>query len=453
MGEVSHLLTVLLVAVAFIVIATSALKWHPFIVLLMAAYGIGFGAGMDPLTIGATIRSGFGNILGYIGIIIILGTLIGTILERTGAAITMANAVLSLLGERFPGLAMSIMGYVVSIPVFWDSGFVILSALKRALVERAKVSAVMMSVALATGLFASHTLIPPTPGPIAAAGNLGLSNQLGLVIVTGIVVSLATVLSGYLWATFVGKRLTSGEDGSHFDEEAYEKALKEYGKLPSTTMAFAPIVVPILLIALGSVASFPTHPLGEGGLFAVVSFLGKPINALFIGFFISLGLLPSLTKVTTYDWIEDGLKSAATIIMITGAGGALGTILKEARIGEVLGHALAAYNLGIFLPFVIAAAFKTAQGSSTVALVATSALVAPMLDSLGLDSTSGRVLTVMAIGAGAMTVSHANDSFFWVVAQFSKMDVGTAYRAMTMATLVQGVSAMTVVWLLSLVLL
>ena len=217
MGEVGHLLTVLLVAVGFIVIATSVLKWHPFIVLLLASYGIGFGAGMDPLSIGATIRAGFGSILGYIGIIIILGTLIGTILERTGAAITMANAVLRVLGDRFPGLTMSIMGYVVSIPVFCDSGYVILSSLKHALVERAKVPAVMMSVALATGLFASHTLIPPTPGPIAAAGNLDLSDKLGLVIMAGILVSFSAMAAGYLWATIVGKRLTSGEDGSHQD--------------------------------------------------------------------------------------------------------------------------------------------------------------------------------------------------------------------------------------------
>ena len=444
-----YLLIVLLVAVAFIVLATSKLKWHPFIVLLMASYGIGFGAGMDPLEIGATIRNGFGGILGYIGLVILLGTLIGTILERTGSAITMANAVLKLLGNRFPGLAMSLMGYIVSIPVFCDSGYVILSSLKRALVERAKVSAVMMSVALATGLYASHTFVPPTPGPIAAAGNLDLSNNLGLVIMVGILVSAFAVLAGYLWAQFAGRRWTSGEDGEHFDQEAYDKALAEYGELPTVTKAFAPILVPIVLIALGSVANFPGAPLGEGTLFTVVSFLGKPINALFIGFFLSLLLLPELTKVTTYDWIEDGLKSAATIIMITGAGGGLGAILKATEIGDNLGNMLASYNLGIFLPFLIAAAFKTAQGSSTVALVATSALVAPMLESLGLDGTMGRVLAVMAIGAGAMTVSHANDSYFWVVTQFSKMEVATAYKAQTVATLIQGLTGMAVVAILS----
>lgn len=273
----------------------------------------------------------------------------------------MANAVLKLLDNRFPGLAMSLMGYIVSIPVFCDSGFVILSSLKRALVERAKVSAVMMSVALATGLYASHTFVPPTPGPIAAAGNLDLSNNLGLVIVVGVLVSAFAVIAGYLWAQFAGSRWTSGEDGEHFNQEAYDKALADYGELPSTTKAFAPIPVPIVLIALGSVANFPGAPLGEGTLFTVISFLGKPINALFIGFFLSLLLLPELTKVTTYDWIESGLKSAATIIMITGVGGGLGAILKTTEIGDNLGNILASYNLGIFLPFLIAAAFKMAQ--------------------------------------------------------------------------------------------
>ena len=208
-------------------------------------------------------------------------------------------------------------------------------------------------------------------------------------------------------------------------------------------------MVPILLIAMGSVANFPGQPLGDGTLFTVVSFLGKPINALFIGFLLSLTLLPELSKVTTYDWIEHGLKSAATIIMITGAGGGLGAILKATEIGDNLGNTLSSYNLGIFLPFLVAAAFKTAQGSSTVALVATSALVAPMLDSLGLESTMGRVLTVMAIGAGAMTVSHANDSYFWVVTQFSKMEVATAYKAQTVATLIQGLTGITIVAILS----
>ena len=152
-------------------------------------------------------------------------------------------------------------------------------------------------------------------------------------------------------------------------------------------------------------------------------------------------------------WIGKGITAAAPILLITGAGGAFGAILKETQIGETLGNILAGYHLGIFLPFIIAAAFKTAQGSSTVALVATSALIAPLLASIGLDSLYGKVLAVMATGAGAMTISHANDSYFWVVTQFSGMDVKTGYKTHTLATLIQGVVSMIIIFFLSLIIL
>jgi GntP family gluconate:H+ symporter len=406
---------------------------------------------MPALEIGKTIRTGFGGILTYIGIVIILGTIIGTILEKSGAAITMADSVLKVVGEKHPGLAMSIIGYIVSIPVFCDSGFVILSSLRKSLAKRTKSSSVMMSVALATGLYATHTFVPPTPGPIAAAGNLGLNENLGLVILVGLFVSVVGMLAGYIWAKIAGKKYKSKEDYEEL-EMSYEEIKQQYGELPSAWKAFAPIAVPIVLIALGSVAAFPTKPLGEGGLFTVLSFLGKPINALFIGFFFSLLLLPKLNEETLSGWIGEGLKSASIIIMVTGAGGALGAVLKATPIGDYLGSTLTTFHLGIFLPFIIAAALKSAQGSSTVALVTTSALVAPLLSTLGFESTIGRVLVVMAIGAGAMTVSHANDSFFWVVAEFSGMDVSTAYKSQTVATLIQGLVTIAVVAIMAAVL-
>ena len=166
------LIVILLVAIGFIVLSTSKWKLHPFIALLVAAYGIAFSVGMKYVDIAKTITSGFGSILAYIGIVIVLGTIIGVILEKSGAAVKMANVVLKVVGKHRPVLAMSIIGYIVSIPVFCDSGFVILNALKRSMVKQLKVSGVAMSVALATGLYATHTLVPPTPGPIAAAGNL-----------------------------------------------------------------------------------------------------------------------------------------------------------------------------------------------------------------------------------------------------------------------------------------
>ncbi|GMQ61555.1 GntP family permease [Vallitalea maricola] len=445
------LILILLLGIAFIVLATSKLKIHPFIALLITSYGIALAAGMPVLEIGSTIRSGFGGILNYIGIVIILGTIIGTILEKSGAAITMADTVLKVVGEKRPGLAMSIIGYIVSIPVFCDSGFVILSSLKKSLAKRTKASSVMMTVALATGLYATHTFVPPTPGPIAAAGNLGLEDKLGLVILIGIFIALIGMLAGYFWAKIAGKKYRSKEDEEKL-QFSYEEIKEKYGKLPSAWKAFAPIVIPIILITLGSIANFPTQPFGQGSAYTFFAFLGKPINALVIGFFFSLLLLPKLNEETLTGWVGEGLKSAAIIIMVTGAGGALGAVLKATPIGSYLGETLATYNLGILLPFIIAAALKTAQGSSTVALVTTSALVAPLLGALGLQSTMGSVLTVMAIGAGAMTVSHANDSFFWVVTEFSGMDVSTAYKSHTMATLIQGLVTFAVVVILSFIL-
>ncbi|EIF5160350.1 TPA: GntP family permease [Vibrio cholerae] len=448
------LILILLAVIAFIVLATTKFKVHPFLALLLAAFLGAFAYGLPADTIAKTITTGFGGILGYIGLVIVLGTIIGVILEKSGAAITMADTVIKLLGERFPTLTMSIIGYIVSIPVFCDSGFVILNSLKESLAKRLATSSVAMSVALATGLYATHTFVPPTPGPIAAAGNLGLESQLGLVIAIGLFVAAVAAIAGMLWANRFQAVEADIIDSQESPKQDWQALKASYGQLPSASQAFAPIFVPILLICLGSIAKFPSFPFGQGMLFEVLGFLGQPLTALLIGLLLAVRLLKSADKVAEFgERISQGITAAAPILLITGAGGAFGAVLKATPLGDYLGTTLSALGVGIFMPFIVAAALKSAQGSSTVALVTTSALVAPLLGQLGFDSEMGRALTVMAIGAGAMTVSHANDSFFWVVSQFSRMSVGLAYRAQTMATLVQGVTAMAVVYVLSLVLL
>lgn len=448
------LILILLAVIAFIVLATTKFKVHPFLALLLAAFLGAFAYGLPADTIAKTITTGFGGILGYIGLVIVLGTIIGVILEKSGAAITMADTVIKLLGERFPTLTMSIIGYIVSIPVFCDSGFVILNSLKESLAKRLATSSVSMSVALATGLYATHTFVPPTPGPIAAAGNLGLESQLGLVIAIDLFVAAVAAIAGMLWANRFQAVEADIIDSQESPKQDWQALKASYGQLPSASQAFAPIFVPILLICFGSIAKFPSFPFGQGMLFEVLGFLGQPLTALLIGLLLAVRLLKSADKVAEFgERISQGITAAAPILLITGAGGAFGAVLKATPLGDYLGTTLSALGVGIFMPFIVAAALKSAQGSSTVALVTTSALVAPLLGQLGLDSEMGRALTVMAIGAGAMTVSHANDSFFWVVSQFSRMSVGLAYRAQTMATLVQGVTAMAVVYVLSLVLL
>ncbi len=345
------LVLILIALVAFIVLATTKLKLHPFLALLAAALLAGFGYQLPAADIVKSITGGFGNILGYIGIVITLGTIIGVILERSGAAITMAETVIKLLGERFPTLTVSIIGYLVSIPVFCDSGYVILNSLKNALAARMKVSVVAMSVALATGLYATHTFVPPTPGPIAAAGNLGLESQLGLVILVGLFVAMVTALAGLFWASrFVNKDIPLVDTGvPSMDAEDYQKMLDSYGTLPTAGKAFAPIFVPILLICLGTIVNLPSRPLGDGAVLSVLMFLGQPVIALAVGLALACTLLTSDNKrVELEDYVSKGVLAAAPILLITGAGGAFGSVLSSTPLAEYLGDTLSSLGIGLF---------------------------------------------------------------------------------------------------------
>lgn len=440
-----YLVFILFLAILFIVITTAKFKLNPFLSLILASYLLAFAAFIPSDKIAAIITQGFGNTLTNIGIVIIAGVIIGTILEKSGAAIKMAETIIKLVGEKRPTIAMSIIGYIVSIPVFCDSGFVILSSLNKALAKKTKTSLVAMSIALSTGLYATHVLVPPTPGPIAAASNLKLDNLL-VVIIIGMLVAIPAIITGNIFANKVASKYKANIE----ENINYEEVMKKFGILPSAWKSFAPIVVPIILMALGSVAKFPGEPFGQGFIFKLFVFLGTPVNALLIGMFFAFLLLPNLNSETLNKWIGEAMKDSAIILIITAAGGSLGNVIKEIKVGDYLGQTLAGLNLGIFLPFIIAAAIKTAQGSSTVSLLTTSALMLPLLPSLGFTSDIAKTLVVMAIGAGAMTVSHANDSYFWVVSQFGGMDVKTAYKTQTIATLLMGIVTIITVFILSL---
>jgi len=431
------LFVVIILGVLLIVLATTKFKLHPFLSLILGTLFVGIASGMPLASIVENINGGFGSIMGGIGIVIVFGTIIGTILEKAGAAYRMAEVVLRVVGPKRPQLAMSIIGYIVSIPVFCDSGFVILNSLRKALAKRAKVALASMSVALATGLYATHTLVPPTPGPIAAAGNVGAENYLGTIILIGLIAAIPAVVVGYFWATKVASKIEVEEDAEDLD---YDEIVKSFGKMPSTFQAFLPIILPIILIGVGSAVT----AIGmEGNIASFLTFLGTPVISLMLGVVAALPLLPKFNEETLTNWIGAALLDAAPILLITGAGGAFGTVIKNTGIADIIQSWDTAdvFTGALFLliPFLIAAALKTAQGSSTTALVITSSLIAPLLPTMGIEGAVPLALVVMAIGAGAMTVSHVNDSFFWVVTQFSGMKVTDAYKAQTMATLLQGI--------------
>lgn len=431
------ILSALLVVVILMVIAASKYKFHPFLSLLIAAILMGFVGGLSESEITNTLMNGFGKTLGSIGIIIAFGTIIGAYLEKSGGARTLANWALKTIGEKRSLLAMNITGFIVSIPVYCDSGFIILSSLIKGISKRTKIPLFVLGVALAAGLYTTHVFVPPTPGPLAATA--ALEADLGLVMLLGLVVAIPVALVGWLWSRYLLRKVKPIEEMLIQENDLPSKSF------PKTSVSFLPIIVPIILIALKSIASYPTQPFGDGIVFSICNFIGNPLIALLIGVFLAFRLKPKKKEPSHFNWVTSGLKEAGVIILITGAGGAFGAILQATGIGEVIGNTFSGMKLGLLLPFIIAAILKTAQGSSTVSIITTAAIMAPLLLPFGLDSALGKALTVLSIGAGAMTVSHLNDSFFWVVAQFSKMDTATALRSQTVATLLQGLTGVLLV--------
>ena len=359
----------------------------------------------------------------------------------------MADCVVKLVGEKHPEIAIELMGWIVSIPVFCDSGFVVLNPIRKAMTRRTGTSSVAMSVALSMGLYISHCFIPPTPGPIAAAGTLGCGDNLLLVMGLGALCSIPPLVAGYFFAKYIGKKVKAADDITDNENvKTYEQLVAEFGKLPNAWLAFAPIVVPIILMGLASALSM------AGVKADFISFLGTPIIALAVGSIIAIiDLFAAHKGENFYKLTDDTLKTVGPILFVTAAGGVLGKVIASSdMVNYIKANAEVFESVGIFFPFLLAAILKSAQGSSTVAITTTAGIVAPLLPVLGLSSPALACLTVIAIGAGAMTVSHANDSYFWVVTNFGEMTPQDGYRTQTLGTLVIGIASMIGVFIVSL---
>ena len=445
------ILLIFAAAIILMVVAIARWKVHPFLAILATAIVLAVLLGVPFADIPDVIGKGFGGVFSGIALVIIFGTLIGRVLERMGGAVALARTVERVVGKHHPRLAMMLIGWIVSIPVFCDSGFVLVSPIGKSLARRSGISPVPLMLALAAGLFASHVFIPPTPGPVAAAGMVGLENNLLLVIGLGAVISLLSLIPAYFFTGRVGQHVEPAESTTetHADEEKHHC---------SAWMAFLPIVLPIVLMALGSVASLVDLPEGVAAMFA---FLGKPVIALIIAMLSCLPLLMQQKQLGGfYDITHTSLKTAGPIIFITAAGGVLGAVVVASGFVDIIkesGDSLKA--LGVLFPFLIAAILKSAQGSSTVAITTTASMMGmfsdsgSMMNALGFTSPLAAALVVMAIGAGAMTVSHANDSYFWVVTGFGGIKPRDGYRTMTLMTLIMGLTAIALIALAAAILL
>ena len=452
---------VFILAIIVMIVMISKFKIHPFLSIMLVSMVLGLIGGIPWVNtsdadgntingIATVIGSGFSSTFTSIGIVIIFGAMVGSFLEATGAALKLADMVVKLVGPKHPELAIELMGWVVSIPVFCDSGFVVLNPIRKALGKRTGASSVAMTMCLSAGLYASHVFIPPTPGPIAAANTLGVGEHLLLVMGLGALVSIPALAGTYFYSLYIGKKVKASDEADSGEiVQTYEELVASYGKLPGGFMSLAPIIVPIVLMAMSNVASILKW---EGALGTAFTFLGTPIIALAVGVIFGIILMIQAGMADKlYDLTNDTLKTVGPILFVTAAGGVLGKVISSTSLVTfITDNADALQTIGIFFPFLLAAILKTAQGSSTVAITTTAGIMAPLMAALGMDTPVRAALCVMAIGAGAMTVSHANDSYFWVVTNFGGMTPDQGYETQTAMTFVEGICSILGIFVLSL---
>lgn len=441
-------LIALVLGLTALILSTVRFKVHPFFSLIIASLVFGVVSGMEFNVILDSFTSGLGSTIAGIGIIIVIGTVTGELLERSGAAESMAKAILKITGPKHAALGLAITGYFVSIPVFCDSAFILLSPIAKRLSRDTKVSMTTMAVSMAMGLHATHMLVPPTPGPLAVSGIL--QANLGTVIALGALVSIPVTLVGYFIALKMGKQ-------HYFLPEELEEILVDDDKLPSSLMSFGPIMVPIILMLLQTIASMINGIQGTT-IVSVINIIGQPIVALTIGLLLALVTYLKVHPKDYAVWSFEGafgeaMKTAGQIALIVGAGGAFGAILQGSPLNEILVTAFSGLNIGILAPFLIGAIFRTAIGSGTVAMVTAATMLAQILEPLGMTSPIGRVIAMLACAAGGFMVFHGNDDFFWVVTSTSGMDTKTAYKIIPLASIAQALTALAIVFGLYVVLL
>lgn len=434
------LLISLVAGVGLIVLLTARYRMHAFFALFIASFFVGICVQMPVPAIITAMKDGFGHIMKSLGFIIVLGTTLGVLLEHTGSTQVMAQFILKRVGERYAAVAMSITGFIIGMPIFCDSGYIVLSGLSKSLSARTGIATAIMSASLATGLYAVHCLIPPHPGAAAAAGLLQV--DFGKLILAGSVVAVPAAIVGGWWAHFAGRKF------EHLPDTIPEGPRTTANQNePSAWQAFLPVIVPILLIAVG--AAFGKENSTTAAVFRI---LGDPILALTTGVLLAFWGNISWKKETVGKLLQDGAEKAGGILVIIGAGGAFGAVLAATDIGKHFGDALPLGTMGIFFPFLLTFVLKTAQGSSTVAIITAASIIHPLLPSLGLQDDTGRMLCVLSMGAGSMMISHANDAYFWVIAKFSSQDMKPMLRVYSIATIWMGLISFACIYLLSLLL-
>lgn len=434
-------LSILFAFLLLLILAISKWKVHPFVALILIALGLGLALDMGGEKTVEVLLTGFSDSLKWIAIIIILGAFIGEVLQETGGAFRIADRIISRVGERKLPWAMGFTGYLISIPVFVDVAYILLQPVTESLARKSKKPVLFIGLALTAGLTVSHTLIPPTPGPLAVASLLEL--DLARMLWVNLTVAAFSMTGGVLFVMYFVKNAWIEYD----DKLAEEVQQKETGKPDapekvSLLFDLLPILVPILLIGSGSFIEFDQ----ANGAEKIFEFISLPLVAVLIGACIAIFQLKNEDKATTINrLVEQAIIKSALVIMITGAGGAFGHVIRESGIQNEIADTFSTFPfLGIFLPFILASVLTISTGSITVSLVGTASMVGSMMDVIPLSPEIVGAL----ISCGAFCVFHANSSFFWLLNRLHEVPPNTLYKTYTLQSLVMGLSGLIGVFLL-----
>ncbi|MCM2369172.1 GntP family permease [Aporhodopirellula aestuarii] len=440
-------LFILFSCVVLLLLSISRWNVHPFLALLAVGLLYGIGSGLGGLESVDLLMEGFAKTLQWIGVIMVLGAMIGEIANETGGAERIAKSTLKLAGEKRLPYAMGLTGYIISIPVFVDVAYIMMQTVTEALAAKSKQNILGVGLSLATGLTATHALMPPTPGPLAVAGIL--EGQLGRIILINFFVAFSAMAGGLAWAMFYCRRIELPYDRELRNQFASsnDNALAENDDRPkqtsgSTWLAMLPIFVPLVLIAISSFIG--TDNAGPASI--TMKFLGTPLVALSIGVILALAQYGRNFRMSNISNVaERAIEKAALVIMITGAGGAFGHIIKNSGVTETISaYASDLGAFGFLFPFVLASIFTTTTGSITVSMITTASIVAPLMSSLGISPE----MTAALIGSGSFCVFHVNSSFFWLLNRLHHAPPSVLLKTFTVQSLCMGLGGLAAVLVL-----
>src|SRR5476649_3064134 len=446
MSHETFLLLDAVVTVIGLIFLITKFKLHPFIALIIAAGFLGLTSGMPVGTILKAFQHGFGGVLGFVGIILALGTMLGKMMAESGGADQIAQTLIRAFGKERVQWAMMFAAFLVGIPLFFEIGFVLLIPLVFIVARRTGVSLIKIGIPLLAGLSAVHGLVPPHPGPLLAIGVFGA--DIGKTIFYGLIVALPTaIIAGPVYGNFISKYIPGTPSQELMDQIAKEST---HENLPGFGITLITILLPVFLMLLKTLAAVA---LPDGHMFRIwMDLIGHPITALLAALllaFYTFGAARGFSREQLSKLLDSSLAPTAAIVLIVGAGGGFKQMLVASGVGDVIGHmAVRAEISPILLAWLVAAVIRVATGSATVATITGAGIVAPVI---GLMPGVNRELLVLATGAGSLVLSHVNDAGFWLVKQYFNMTVIETFKTWTAMETILSVVALGFIMLLSLV--